>query len=193
MQTAPTPNTRNEIQVDLEFTPNPDTLKYATNVTLIPAGTANFTSLEMAKGKSLLAEELFENPLISAVMIGKNFVTITTKNQDNLDTLNQEIINKIKEFIVSGRQIVMPQTAPASTTPKSEIEKKIIEILDAEIRPAVAMDGGDISFEKFEDGFVYLKMQGSCSGCPSSMMTLKMGVETRLKDAIPEIVEVIPV
>ncbi|MBN8555196.1 MAG: NifU family protein [Deltaproteobacteria bacterium] len=190
MQTA----AQNDISVNLEFTPNPDTLKYATNMTLLPSGAANFVSLEAAKGKSLLAEELFQNSKISAVMIGKDFVTVTVKDQSELETLNQGIIETIRNFLLSGRQIVLPQdSATSGGMAKTEIEKKIIEILDAEIRPAVAMDGGDISFEKYEDGFVYLRMQGSCAGCPSSMMTLKMGVETRLKDAIPEIQEVIPV
>jgi Fe-S cluster biogenesis protein NfuA len=160
---------------------------------LLPSGAANFTSVEAAKGKSLLAEELFQNPLISAVMIGKDFVTITVKNQEKLDELNTQVIDTLRTFLASGRQIIVPQTPTSGNSAKTEIERKIVEILDAEIRPAVAMDGGDISFEKFEDGFVYLRMQGSCSGCPSSLMTLKMGVETRLKDAIPEVIEVIPV
>lgn len=180
-----------EISVNLEFTPNPDTLKYMTNITLLPSGAANFTNPQAAKGKSLLAEELFEIPEISAVMIGKNFVTLTVKNQDKLMELNELIVKKISDFLASGRQVSLPQDKPAQNL--SEIEKKICDILDAEIRPSVAMDGGDITFEKFEDGFVYLKMQGSCSGCPSSLMTLKMGVETRLREAIPEVQEVIPV
>jgi len=180
-----------EITINLEFTPNPETLKYLTNVTLIPSGAANFTHSESAKGKSLLAEDLFQIPEVSAVMIGKNFVTLTVKNQDKLMELNEVVMKKMKDFLVSGKQVVVP--VEQSTQNLSEIEKKICEILDAEIRPSVALDGGDITFEKFEDGFVYLKMQGSCSGCPSSLMTLKMGVETRLKDAIPEVLEVIPV
>jgi len=177
--------------VNLEFTPNPDTLKYSTNQILLPTGAWSFVSRESARGKSLLAEELFELPEISAIMIGRDFVTLTVKNQEKLMELNEVIIKTIKSFLESGRQVAIAQEK--STTPLNEIERKIVEILDNEVRPAVAMDGGDITFEKFEDGFVYLKMQGSCSGCPSSLMTLKMGVETKLREAIPEVQEVIPV
>lgn len=182
-----------EILVTLEFTPNPETLKYVTNFTLIPTGAANFPDAASAVKKSAFAEELFKFQDVSAVMIGKNFVTLTVKDQDKLAELNEQIVQTIKAFLSSGKPIVNPEFYEKSTRSLSEIEQKIIQILDQEIRPAVAMDGGDISFEKYEDGFVYLKMQGSCSGCPSSMMTLKMGVETRLRDAIPEIQEVIPV
>lgn len=181
-----------EIIVQLEFTPNPDTLKYSTNKTLLLSGAANFTSKEAAVDKSPLAEKLFEIPQISAVMIGTNFATVTLRNQDGLQQLSDQISNVVKNFLATGAQAVIPQ-AKTNSSSLSEIENKIVSILDAEIRPAVAMDGGDISFEKYEDGFVYLRMQGSCAGCPSSMMTLKMGVETRLKEAIPEIQEVIPV
>ncbi|MDB5036918.1 MAG: iron transporter [Bacteriovoracaceae bacterium] len=183
---------KEEILVQLDFTPNPDTLKYSTNQILIPSGAANFTSAKSAEGKSPLAEALFKDSLISAVMIGTNFVTITVQDQSTLQDLNERTIGTIREFILSGGKAVLeqPKVEGAALT---EIERKIIEILDRDVRPAVAMDGGDISFEKFEDGFVFLKMQGSCSGCPSSLMTLKMGVETRLKDAIPEVIEVIPV
>lgn len=182
-----------EISVSLEFTPNPDTLKYATSITLIPSGAANFLSIEEAKKSSPLAEKLFGIPSITAVMVGKDFVTITLKNQDQLNETNQKAMETIKAHLMSGEPVVTSLAPAKSTMNLSEIEKKIVEILDAEIRPAVAMDGGDITFEKYEDGFVYLKMQGSCAGCPSSLMTLKMGVETRLREAIPEIQEVIPV
>ncbi len=182
-----------EIVITLEFTPNPETLKYVANYTLIPSGAANFTDAKAAEGKSLLATELFKFSDVSAVMFGKNFVTLTVKNQDKLMELNEQVIQTIKVFLSSGKPVVSPDFFAASSKSLSDIEQKIISILENEIRPAVAMDGGDISFEKYEDGFVYLKMHGSCSGCPSSMMTLKMGVETRLRDAIPEIQEVIPV
>jgi Fe-S cluster biogenesis protein NfuA len=182
----------NEILVQLEFTPNPDTLKYAVNRTLLLTGAANFISVEAAKGKSRLAEVLFSDARISAVMVGTNFVTVTVKDQSGLMELNEKTIQTIRAFLQSG-DVAVQELPRIETSQLSEIERKIVEILDLEVRPAVAMDGGDISFEKFEDGFVFLRMQGSCSGCPSSLMTLKMGVETRLKEAIPEIIEVIPV
>jgi len=182
----------NEISVTLEFTPNPDTLKYATNITLLTQGAANFTTKEKAAEKSPLANELFQISPITAVMIGKDFVTVTLANQDSVMETNDRILACIKGFLATGKPVVLAEET-LSTSGLGEIEKKIIEILNNEIRPAVAMDGGDISFEKYEAGFVYLKMQGSCAGCPSSMMTLKMGVENRLREAIPEIQEVIPV
>ncbi len=181
-----------DITVQLEFTPNPDTLKYATNRTFLPSGAANFSTVAAAKGRSPLAESLFEDARITAVMIGTTFVTVTVKDQNSLAELNDSVMKRIRTHLESGAPAVTAQ-APASKENLSEIEKRICEILDQEVRPAVAMDGGDISFEKYEDGFVFLKMQGSCAGCPSSMMTLKMGVESRLKAAIPEIQEVIPV
>lgn len=181
-----------EITVNLEFTPNPDTLKYVTSVTLIPTGAANFTNVEMAKGRSPLAEKLFAHTGVKAIMVGRNFVTVTLSSQDQINELNEKVIASIKAYLTTGEPVVIAMAEPTAGR-RSEIEEKIMEILDRDIRPAVAMDGGDITFEKYEDGFVYLKMQGACSGCPSSMMTLKMGVETRLREAIPEIQEVIPV
>ena len=180
------------VEVNLQFTPNPDTLKYETSVQLLSVGAMNFPSRESVQGRSGLAEALFHEKDIRALMLGKNFVTITLASQDRLAEVNDWIRKTITDYLESGKPIV-EAASPSILRPMNEIEQKIIEILDRDIRPAVAMDGGDISFEKFEDGYVYLKMQGSCSGCPSSMMTLKMGVETRLKEAIPEIQEVIPV
>lgn len=184
-----------EIQVDLEFTPNPNTLKYVTSVPLLETGAANFRERTAATGKAPLAEKLFDLNGIAAVMIGKNFVTVTLEDQDALTELNEKIIESIKGFLQTGEKAVHPEALAASATAHSgaqnEIEQKIIKILDEEIRPAVAMDGGDITFEKFEAGIVYLHMQGSCSGCPSSTATLRMGIENRLKDAVPEVLEVV--
>lgn len=181
-----------EVIVQLEFTPNPDTLKYAVNRSLLETGAANYTNPEAAQGSSPLAAELFKDPRVGAVMVGTNFITVTVKDQSTLADLNDKLMAAIQNYLNTGA----PAVTAAPKTPSrdlSEIERKIVEILDQEVRPAVAMDGGDITFEKFEDGYVFLKMQGACSGCPSSLMTLKMGVETRLKAAIPEITEVIPV
>jgi Fe-S cluster biogenesis protein NfuA len=187
-----------DVSVDLEFTPNPNTLKYVTNVNFLQVGAQNFPKPETAAGKAPLAEELFKIGGIAGVMIGKNFVTVTLSDQDSLTELNDKIIDTVKNFALSGRSAVNPEAlkeahSAVSSGSASEIEQKIIKILDEEIRPAVAMDGGDITFEKYEDGLVFLHMKGSCSGCPSSTATLKLGIENRLRDAVPEIVEVIPV
>ncbi len=186
-----------DFQVDLEFTPNPNTLKYTTSAKLLEVGAANFKNPEMATGKSELAEALFGLKDISAVMVGKNFVTVTLADQDALTELNEKIIDTIKTFLKSGKPAVnldaLKSASNANAQATGDIEEKIIQILNDEIRPAVAMDGGDITFEKYQDGVVFLHMQGSCSGCPSSTATLKMGIENRLRDVIPEIVEVVAV
>lgn len=186
-----------DIRVDLEFTPNPNTLKYVTSVTLLESGAYNFKDKEAAAGKSLLAEELFKLDGIGAIMVGKTFVTVTLTDQDSLTALNDAIIETIKTFLMKGipavdvaSMVVAPRATPAQG---GEIVALIEKILDEEIRPAVAMDGGDITFERFEDGVVFLHMKGACAGCPSSTATLKMGIENRLKDAIPEVQEVVAV
>lgn len=184
--------------VELEFTPNPNTLKYTTSVPLLLTGAANFVLAEQAAGKAPLAEKLFALKDVAGVMIGRNFVTVTLASQDSLTELNERIIDTIKSFLESGGKALNYESVPdghseASAEGRSDTEQKIIKILDEEIRPAVAMDGGDITFEKFEGGVVFLHMRGSCSGCPSSVATLKMGIENRLRDAVPEITEVVAV
>ena len=183
------------MRVNLEFTPNPDSLKYVLNRNLLVKGSKNYTNAESAKNESALATALFEIENVSGIMLGTNFVTVTISNQDHLSQTNEILLSSIKDFFESDQLAIEPSATHVNSDFRSlsDIEKKIIKILDEEVRPAVAMDGGDITFEKFEDGIVFLKMQGACSGCPSSLMTLKMGVETRLKEAVPEILEVIPV
>jgi Fe-S cluster biogenesis protein NfuA len=127
-------------------------------------------------------------------MIGKNFVTVTKTEDGDWDTVHKGASGVIETHLASGGVVVdVNSLAAPHKGGDTDTEKRIREILDAEIRPAVAMDGGDITFEKYEDGVVYLHMQGSCSGCPSSTATLKMGIENRLKEVIPEIVDVVAV
>ncbi|MEZ4815334.1 MAG: NifU family protein [Bdellovibrionota bacterium] len=184
-----------DVTVDLEFTPNPNSLKYLTNPALMDAGAANFKDAAAVNGNSPLADLLFKLEGIVSVMIGNNFVTVTLVNHDRLTELNDEVISTIKDFIKSGEQAVKPEALKSDVNREnlSDIEKKIIDILDKEIRPSVAMDGGDITFEKYEDGILFLAMKGACSGCPSSTATLKMGIENRLRQEIPELVEVISI
>jgi Fe-S cluster biogenesis protein NfuA len=182
------------ISVDLEFTPNPNSLKYVTNPPLLELGAATFPNKAAAENKSPLAEELFKIESIVSVMVGKNFVTITLSNHDRLTEVNDTVIDCIKDFIKSGKKAVLAEALlNENSKAKTEVEKLIVEILDREIRPAVAMDGGDITFESYQDGIVFLHMKGSCAGCPSSTATLKMGIENRLREKIPEIVEVVSV
>lgn len=182
-----------EIYVSLEFTPNPNTLKYSVNRQLVDQGTVNMPRREDAVTKSPLAARLFEVPGISGVMIGRDFVTVTKTEEGDWDVVHKSASNIIERHLTDGQPVVNAEALnqKAHQGGDTEIEKRIREILDTEVRPAVAMDGGDITFDKYQDGIVYLYMQGSCSGCPSSTMTLKMGIETRLKQAIPEIIEVV--
>jgi Fe-S cluster biogenesis protein NfuA len=184
-----------EVYVSLEFTPNPNTLKYSVNRQLIKSGAANFRSLDEAKLRSPLAAKLFNIPGISGVMLGRDFVTVTKTEDGDWDVVHKNASMIIEKHLTQN-ELVLDETAqsdPAHKGGDSAIEQKIRQILDDEIRPAVAMDGGDITFEKFENGVVYLYMQGACSGCPSSTATLKQGIETRLRDAIPEVQEVVAV
>lgn len=185
-----------DYSVELEFTPNPNTLKYVTNVAFLLAGAQNFPTAESAEGKSPLASKLFALEGIGGIMVGKNFVTVTLMDQDRLTELNDAIIETIKKFLASGEKAIFMNALQSDTShpvAKNEIEQKIINILDQDIRPAVAMDGGDITFDRFEDGIVFLQLKGACSGCPSSTATLKMGIENRLKETIPEVLEVVSV
>ena len=183
------------ISISLEFTPNPNTLKFVVNQKFLDRGAANFTAVAQTE-KAPLAKKLFEVPGVQAVMVGTNFVTITKAPEGDWDVLAEQVPLAIENHLASGSPVFNQDWEPAvkpSTGTESEIERKIKEVLDNEIRPAVAMDGGDITFGKYEDGIVYLHLQGACSSCPSSIATLKMGVEMRLKEVVPEVKEVVQV
>ena len=181
------------VYVSLEFTPNPNTLKYSVNRKLLDKGAANFTKKEDAALRSPLAHKLLQIEGISGVMIGKDFVTITKTEEGDWDHVHKTASDLIDRHLTAGELVINEDLAPVGNINATEIEKKIQQFLDDEIRPAVAMDGGDVSLDRFEDGIVYLHMQGSCAGCPSSTMTLKMGIETKLKVAVPEVIEVVQI
>ncbi len=178
------------VHVSLEFTPNPDTLKYAVSMPLLERGALEFVDAEAA-ADSPLAQRLFEIEGVKAVMIAKDFVTITVADQDVMMETNTAVIDTLKEHLEAA-QPVFTGELPASEhgAVGDEVSRKVVEILDAQIRPAVAMDGGDIVFDRFDGGIVYLQLKGSCSGCPSSMATLKHGIEQRLRMLVPEVREV---
>lgn len=183
------------VEIRLEFTPNPNALKYVVDdFTFMGRGSASFASKEDASG-SPLARRLLDIPGVAGCMIGLNFVTVTKTESGDWEVLDTRTRQAIQEHVASGEPAVDPlsldKPVSASRAGASEVEKKIMEVLDREIRPAVAMDGGDVVFERFEAGVVYLYMQGSCAGCPSSTATLKMGIETRIKNAVPEVTEVV--
>jgi Fe-S cluster biogenesis protein NfuA len=192
-------STNTPVYVSLEFTPNPNTLKYSVNrQLLVNRTTANFARAEDA-AVSPLAKKIFAIPGIRGVMIGKDFVTVTKTEEGDWDVVHKKTSQTLEDHLNRGEEVVNEDQMAAEAHAKrssgatAEIESKIRDILYQEIRPAVAMDGGDITFDRFEDGVVYVHMQGSCSGCPSSTATLKDGIETRLRDVIPEVLEVVAV
>ncbi len=186
------------VNIQLEWTPNPSTLKYVVDVALLPKGAMNFTKRELAQEQSPLAHRLFGIKGVTAVMVGTNFVTVTKGDEGEWDELNDGVMGALEQHLTAKEVIVKPEVLAArdealKSGGGGSLEERIREILDNEIRPAVANDGGDIILDKVEAGIVYLHMQGSCAGCPSSTATLKMGIETRLREAIPEISEVVAV
>ena len=177
--------------IQTEGTPNPATLKFIPGCDVMGrAGTANFTSAEMAI-RSPLAVRLFETDGVDGVFLGGDFVTVTKTDEKEWETLKPMILGAIMEHFTAGNAVIESGVDDDDDdAADGSIEAQIIELLDTRVRPAVAQDGGDIVFQSFESGIVYLRMQGACSGCPSSTMTLKHGIENMLKHYIPEILEV---
>jgi Fe-S cluster biogenesis protein NfuA len=180
------------VEITLEFTPNPETLKYALNRRILVTGTEYYTTPEEADKYSPLAKLLFAIDGIAAVMLGADFITVRLTTDDDLRELNRKVMETIRDHLEAGREICTPRDFELDPD-ENETCREIRAILDDEIRPAVAMDGGDIIFQRYEDGTVYLHMVGACAGCPSSTATLQMGVLRRLQQQIPEITEVVPV
>jgi Fe-S cluster biogenesis protein NfuA len=183
------------VNIQLEWTPNPSTLKYVVDRSLLPSGALNLTDKKVAEEKSPLAFRLMSIDGVTAVMLGTNFVTVTKGEAGEWDELNDSVMQTLETHLTAGEKVVnegaLDRPVAAGAEGGSAVEQKIREILEAEIRPAVMMDGGDITLDRFEDGVVYLHMKGSCAGCPSSTATLKMGIETRLREVIPEVNEVV--
>ena len=178
--------------IQTEATPNPATLKFLPGETVMPAGTADFPTAEAA-GRSPLAERLFAVDGVTGVFLGGDFVTVTKDGDREWYLMKPAVLGVIMEHFTSGRATVLDDAAtPDSTASEedSEVVTQIKELIDTRVRPAVAQDGGDIIFQSFEGGVVYLQLQGACSGCPSSTATLKMGIENMLRHYIPEVQEV---
>lgn len=183
--------------IQTESTPNPATLKFLPGQSVLEVGTADFPSAETA-GSSPLATRLFGISGVSGVFFGLDFVTVTKTEDTDWDHVKPAILGAIMEHFQSGQPAVSEGDRAASghaehTGEDGEIVDQIKELLDTRVRPAVAQDGGDIVFHGFDRGVVYLHMQGACAGCPSSTLTLKMGIENLLRHYIPEVVEVRPV
>ena len=182
--------------IQTEETPNPATLKFLPGQTVLGTGTANFSEGDNTE-RSPLAKKLFGVDGVVGVFLGSDFITITKKEDFLWEHIKPALLGTIMDFLQSGEEILNKGSGDSSDDiyegPDSETVKKIIDLLDTRVRPAVAQDGGDITFQSFEEGVVYLHMQGACAGCPSSTMTLKMGIENLLKHYIPEVNEVRPV
>ena len=182
--------------IQTESTPNPATLKFLPGETVMEQGTADFPDLDSANS-SPLAERLFALNGVTGVFLGNDFVTVTKQDSIDWEHIKPSILGAIMDHFQSGAPVIEgEQTGSVHAEhlgEDTEIVGQIKELLDSRVRPAVAQDGGDITFHGFEGGIVYLQMQGACAGCPSSTMTLKMGIENLLRHYIPEVTEVRPV
>ena len=177
--------------VQTEITPNPNSLKFLPGKVVSSSG-----SFEISK-KDETNNELIRNLLavngIQGIFLGKDFISINKYDDISWDEIKHIVISLINDFYSSGKECVIEKSLYEEKGNLKEIEKKIVKILDQKIRPAVAKDGGDIKFKEFKDGIVKVQLQGSCSGCPSSTMTLKQGVQNLLCHYLPEVKEVIAV
>jgi len=187
--------------IQTETTPNPATLKFLPGRVILEKGVEEFLNQQDAQARSPLAEKLFDISGVCGVFFGYDFITIT-KQAGQWEHLKPAILGTIMEYIMSGAPIMIPSQAMATregeeeffTPADRETVDMIKELLETRVRPAVAQDGGDITFRGFEQGVVYLNMRGACSGCPSSTATLKHGIENLLRYFVPEVraVEAMP-
>ena len=177
--------------IQTEETPNPATMKFLPSREVMGDGTLDITDATAAEA-SPLAKALFAINGVKGVFLGRDFVTVTKGSEKEWPVLKPSILTTIMDHFTNNRPMLNNPTATETlnTSGDSDVVKQIRELIEMKVRPAVAQDGGDIVFEDFEDGVVYLKLKGSCAGCPSSTMTLKAGIENMLKHYIPEVREV---
>ena len=180
--------------IQTEETPNPATLKFIPDgQVVLENGTAEFKSQAQAATKSPLALQLLEIAGVEAIFFGRDFIAVTKSDTTQWEHSKPEILATIIDFYVSGKPIMFEskiEEDSSNSEEDSEIVKQIKELIEVKVRPAVAMDGGDIIFDSFEDGIVKLQLKGACSGCPSSTITLKNGIENMLKHYVPEVTAV---
>ncbi len=177
--------------VQIEVTPNPNSLKFLPGKVV-----SNCGSFEITK-KDNIQNELIRNILsvngVEGIFLSKEFISVNKYDEISWDEVKHIVISLINDYYASGKEFVINKNLNEAIEDLNEIEKKIVQILDQKIRPAVAKDGGDIKFKEFKDGVVKVQLQGSCSGCPSSTMTLKQGVQNLLCHYLPEVKEVIAI
>ena len=177
--------------IQTEDTPNPNTLKFIPGVQVLKEGTIEFKDKVSARSSNL-ASLIFSINGIERVFLATEFVSVTKINENNWEILKPLILTAIMDHYASGKDVInkIENEEKKTVDEDTEVVKQIKELIEQRVRPAVAMDGGDISFCSFEDGVVTLQMKGACAGCPSSTATLKMGIENMLRHYIPEVVEV---
>ena len=177
--------------IQTEPTPNPATLKFLPGRAVMEQGTANFTTVESA-ARSPLAQRLFGLPGVAGIFLGADFITVSKDESADWYQLKPSVLGAIMEHFTAGEAVILAGAADeaGADDEDDEVVQQIKELLETRVRPAVAQDGGDIIFHRYEEGVVYLHMQGSCSGCPSSTATLKAGIENMLRHYVPEVVEV---
>ena len=198
-----TTTTKSPVLIYTEQTPNPESLKFVTNKMLY-SSTADFRTRELADQYSPLAAALFDLPYVKSVYICNNFITLTKEMNYDWDDLMIRTKDFIKNYIMEDKPIILDGFADAMAAEEEkrmseisynedeeEMVKRIRELIDTYVKPAVEMDGGNIEFISYHDGVVTLGMQGACSGCPSSTVTLKSGIEAMLKRMVPQVREVV--
>ena len=183
---------KNPVTIYMESNPNPNSMKFVANFMLVPEGNNyDYPDAQSAEGAPL-ALELFKLDYVTRVFYMSNFITITKKPEVEWLEVQNEIKSFLKNYLESGKPVLTSEPKPVEdekvvANEDSELDQKIKEILEEYVKPAVEQDGGAISFKSYQEGIVKVQLQGSCSGCPSSMITLKAGIENLLKRMIPEI------
>lgn len=179
--------------IQTQDTPNPRTLKFLPGHIVSDSGNYDFPDLQSAQ-ISPLAQQLFTVEGVERIFLGSDFISITRTETSDWILLKPSLLSMIMEHFTKGAQTIIltsdKQEAAKPSAPKDEISHQIAEIINVKVRPAIAQDGGDITFERFEDGIVYVHLKGACAGCPSSTLTLKSGIENLLKHYVPEVIEV---
>ena len=177
--------------VQTEVTPNPNSLKFLPGKKVSNSGPYEITNKEDIQND--LVRNILSINGVEGIFLGQDFISVNKSKNINWDEIKHIVISLINDFYANGKEYVIDENVKEEDLDLSEIESKIVKILEEKIRPAVARDGGDIKFKEFKDGVVKVQLQGSCSGCPSSTMTLKQGVQNLLRHYLPEVKEVVAI
>ena len=177
--------------VQTETTPNPNSLKFLPGKNVSNSGPYEITDKDEIKNE--LVRNILSINGVEGIFLGKNFISVNKNDKIKWDEIKHIVISLMNDFYSDGKEFVIDENFKEEKSNLNEIEQKIVKILDQKIRPAVARDGGDIKFKEFKNGIVKVQLQGSCSGCPSSTMTLKQGVQNLLCHYLPEVKEVIAI